>query len=71
MSNGLVDSLKDHDHIMHHYARLHTESLPESINWVKQGAVSSVKHDFSACSSSWAHAAIDVIEGDVFLKTNK
>lgn len=71
LSGGLVDTLKDHDHIMHHYARLNTEYIPDRINWVEHGAVGSVKHDFSSCSSSWAHAAIDAIEGDVFLRTNK
>lgn len=53
----------------HHYARLNAEYIPDYINWVEHGAVSSVKHDYSSCSSSWAHAAIDAIEGDVFLKT--
>lgn len=71
LSSGLVAQLKDHDHMRHHYARLNTEYIPDYVNWLEHGAVSPVKHDFSSCSSSWAHAAIDAIEGDVYLKTGK
>ena len=71
LSSGIVGHLNDHDHVQHHYARLNAEYIPDYINWVEHGAVSSVKHDYSSCSSSWAHAAIDAIEGDVFLKTGK
>ena len=69
LSGGIVGQLKDDDHIRHHFARLSTEHIPDRINWVEFGAVSPVRHESSACQSSWAHTAIDVIEGDVFLKT--
>lgn len=55
----------------HHYARLNTEHVPGYVNWLEHGAVTPVKHDLATCASSWAHAAIDSIEGDNFLKTGK
>lgn len=71
LSSGIVGHLKDHEHSKHHYARLNAEAIPDFINWVEHGAVSKVKHDYASCSSSWAHTAIDTIEGDWFLKTGK
>ena len=71
LSSGLVGQLKDHDHMRHHYARLNTEYIPDYVNWLEHGAVTPVTHDFSSCSSSWAHAAVDAIAGDVYLKTGK
>jgi len=55
--------------MQHHYARLNTEHIPHYVNWLEHGAVSKVRHDLSTCSASWAHAAVDAIEGDIFLKT--
>ena len=71
LSSGLVGQLKDHHHMKHHYARLNTEHLPDYVNWLEHGAVSPVKHDLATCSASWAHSAIDAIEGDAYLKTGK
>ena len=71
LSNGLIGTLKDHEHMKHHYARLNSEYLPDHVNWLEHGAVSKVKHDLATCAASWAHAAIDAIEGDVYLKTGK
>ena len=55
----------------HHYARLNTEYIPDYVNWLEHGAVTPVTHDLATCSASWAHAAIDAIDGDVYLKTGK
>ena len=55
----------------HHYARLNTEYIPDYVNWLEHGAVTAVTHDLATCSASWAHAAIDAIDGDVYLKTGK
>ena len=71
LSSGIVGELKDHEHIQHHYARLNTEYIPAQVNWVEHGAVSAVRHDLATCSASWAHAALDAIEGDIYLKTGK
>ena len=71
LSSGMVNEIKDHGHMKHHYARLNTEHLPDYVNWLEHGAVSPVKHDLATCSASWAHSAIDAIEGDSFLKTGK
>lgn len=71
LSSGLEGQLKDHHHMQHHFARLNTDFIPEYINWLEHGAVSAVKHDYSSCQSSWAHAAIDAIEGDNYLKSGK
>ena len=71
LSNGLIGTLKDHEHMKHHYARLNSEYLPDHVNWLEHGAVSKVKHDLATCAASWAHSAIDAIEGDVYLKTGK
>lgn len=57
--------------MQHHYARLNTDHVPDYVNWLEHGAVSPVTHDLATCSSSWARAATDAIEGDVFLKTGK
>jgi hypothetical protein len=69
LSSGIVGQLKDHHHMQHHYARLNTDHIPHYVNWLEHGAVAPVRHDLASCSASWAHVAIDVIEGDVFLKT--
>ena len=71
LSTGIVGHLKDHEHYKHQFARLQAESIPDFVNWVEHGAVSAVKKDYASCASSWANTAIDVIEGDVFLKTGK
>ena len=71
LSNGLTGQLKDHDMMMHHYARLNTEHIPLHVNWLEHGAVTPVKHDLATCAGSWAHAAIDAISGDHFLKSGK
>ena len=71
LSSGIVGDLKDHHHMKHHYARLNTEYIPDYVNWLEHGAVTAVTHDLATCSASWAHAAIDAIDGDVYLKTGK
>lgn len=68
LSAGIQGHLRDHHHMKHHYARLNTEYLPDYVNWLEHGAVTPVKHDLATCAASWAHAAVDAIAGDVFLK---
>jgi len=69
LSSGIAGHLRDHQHMKHHYARLNTEYLPDYVNWLEHGAVTPVKHDLATCAASWAHAAVDAIAGDVFLKS--
>lgn len=71
LSSGIVSELRDHETLKHHYARLNTEHLPDYVNWLEHGAVTPVDKDLATCAGSWAHAAIDAIEGDNYLKTSK
>ena len=69
LSFGLSEERRDHEHMFEHYARLTTHHIPDYVNWLEEGAVSSVKEHHHHCASSWAHTAAEVIEGDFFIRT--
>ena len=68
LSNGIIVTLQDHENMKHHYAHLNTEHIPFHVNWLEHGAVTPVRHDLATCAGSWAHAAVDAIAGDYYLK---
>lgn len=45
-------------------------TLPDSIDWRKYGAVTSIRNQ-QICGSCWAHAAVAALEGQVFIKTGE
>ena len=69
LSFGLSEDRRDHKHMFEHYARLNTQHIPDYINWLEEGAVTSVKDHHHHCASAWAHTAAAVIEGDFYIRT--
>ncbi|EYU40491.1 hypothetical protein MIMGU_mgv1a018119mg, partial [Erythranthe guttata] len=45
-------------------------SLPNEVDWRKNGAVTSVKHNHK-CGSCWAFATVAAVEGITYIRTNK
>ncbi|KAL9141774.1 hypothetical protein ABFS82_14G126500 [Erythranthe guttata] len=45
-------------------------SLPNEVDWRKNGAVTSVKLNYK-CSSCWAFATVAAVEGITYIRTNK
>jgi len=52
------------------FAEFDVSDIPESVNWVEQGAITPVD-DVLLCAANWAFAAAGAIESSHFAKTGK
>lgn len=54
-----------------HYATLRTDSVPDYINWLEEGAITPVVNHTHHCAAAWGHVARKTMEAAHYIKTGE